>query len=49
MLLKRLAQDLQDMTADLGQFIQEEQAIMGQRHVARHRLVAAVSLTSEMV
>jgi hypothetical protein len=35
--LERLAQDLQDMAAELGQFIQEEHAIMGQRHFARHQ------------
>ena len=28
-LLERLAQDLQDMAAELGQFIQEEYAIVG--------------------
>jgi hypothetical protein len=39
-LLERLAQDLQDMAAELGQFIQEEHAIVGQRHFARHRHVA---------
>ena len=39
--LERLPQDLQDMAAELGQFIQEEHAIVGQRHVARHRHVAA--------
>jgi hypothetical protein len=30
-------QDLQDMAAELGQFIQEEHAIVAQRYVARHR------------
>jgi hypothetical protein len=39
--LKRLAQDLKDMATELGQFIQEEHAIVGQRHLARHRHVAA--------
>jgi hypothetical protein len=39
-LLKGLAQDLEDMAAELGPFIQEEHAIVGQRHVARHRHVA---------
>jgi hypothetical protein len=39
-LLERLAQDLQDMAAELRQLIQEEHAIMGQRHLARHRHVA---------
>ena len=33
-ILKRLAQDLKDMAAELGQFIQEEHAIVGQRHFA---------------
>jgi hypothetical protein len=36
-LLERLPQDLQDMAAELGQFIQEEHAIVGQRHLTRHR------------
>jgi hypothetical protein len=40
-ILERLAQDLQDMAAELGQFIQEEHTIVGQRHFARHRHVAA--------
>jgi hypothetical protein len=35
-----LAQDLEDMAAALGRFIQEEHAIVGQRHFARHRHVA---------
>ncbi len=35
-LLQRLAQDLQDMAAELGELIQEEHAIVGQRHFARH-------------
>jgi hypothetical protein len=39
-LLKRLAQDLKDMAAELGQFIQKEHAVMGQRHVARQRHMA---------
>jgi hypothetical protein len=39
-LLERLAQDLEHMTAKLRQFIQEEDAIVSQRHVARHRHVA---------
>ena len=29
-LLERLAQDLEDMAAELGQFIQEEHAMVGQ-------------------
>jgi hypothetical protein len=40
-LLKRLAQDLKDMAAELGQFIQEEHAIVGQRHFSWHRHVAS--------
>jgi hypothetical protein len=39
-ILKRLAQDLQDMAAALGPCIQEEHAMVGQRHVARHRHMA---------
>jgi hypothetical protein len=39
-LLERLPQDLEDMAAELGQFIQAEHAVMGQRHLARHRHVA---------
>jgi hypothetical protein len=38
---QRLAQDLQDMAAELGPFIQEEHAIVGQRDLAGHRDVAA--------
>jgi hypothetical protein len=49
-LLERLAQDLQDMAAELGQFIQEEHAIVGQRHVTGHWHVApADSPASAMV
>ena len=49
-LLERLAQDLEDMAAEHGQFIQEQHAMVSQRHVARHRHVApAISPTSEMV
>jgi hypothetical protein len=40
-LLERLPQDLQDMAAALGPFIQEAHAMVGQRHLARHRDVAA--------
>jgi hypothetical protein len=40
-LLERLAQDLQHMAAELGQFIQEAHAVVGQRHLARHRHLAA--------
>jgi hypothetical protein len=36
-LLQRLASHLQDMTAELGQFIEEEHAVVGQRHLARPR------------
>jgi hypothetical protein len=36
-LLKRLAQHLQDMTAALEELIQEEDPVVGQRHVAGHR------------
>ena len=37
---ERLAHDLKDMAAELGPCIQEEHAMVGQRHVARHRHVA---------
>ena len=47
-LLQRLAQDLQNMAA-LGQFIQEERAVVGQRHLAGHPHVAPRSPASEMV
>jgi hypothetical protein len=40
-LLQRLPQDLDDMAVALGQFIQEEHAMEGQRHIARLRHVAA--------
>src|SRR4029450_9582734 len=40
-LLERLAQDLKHMTAKLGQFIQAQNAVMGQRHFARHRHLAS--------
>ena len=36
-LLEGLAQYLQHVTAELGQFIQKEHAVVGQRHLARHR------------
>jgi len=39
-LLERLAQDLQDMAAALGQFIQAAHAVVGQRYLARRRHVA---------
>jgi len=43
-LLERLPQDLQDMAAELGPCIQEQHAIVGQRHVARHWHVAPADL-----
>jgi hypothetical protein len=39
-LLQRLASHLQDMTAELGQFIEKEHAVVRERHLARHRHVA---------
>jgi hypothetical protein len=39
-LLQRLAQDLKDMAAELWQFVQEEDAVVGQRHFTGHRHVA---------
>jgi hypothetical protein len=39
-LLERLAQDLEDLAAALGPFIQEAHAVMSQRRVARHRHMA---------
>ena len=36
-LLQRLAQDLQNMAAELEQFIQEEHAVVTQQHLAGHR------------
>ena len=38
-LLEGLPQDLQDMEAKLGQFIQAEHAVVGARHLARPRQV----------
>jgi hypothetical protein len=38
-LLKRLAQGLEDVAPKLGPFIQEEDAVVGPRHLARHRHV----------
>jgi hypothetical protein len=35
-LLERLAQDLQDVAAELRQFIEKENAMMRQRHLPRH-------------
>jgi hypothetical protein len=40
-LLQRLAQDLEHMTAKLGPFTQEEDAVMGQRHFRRHGQLTA--------
>jgi hypothetical protein len=43
-------QPLQDVAAARQQFIQEEDAVVGQRHLARHRhLAPPISPTSEMV
>ena len=39
-LLELLPQHLQDMAATLGSLIEEEHAMVGQRHLARHRHVA---------
>jgi len=39
-LLERLAQDREHMTAKLGPFIQEEDTVVAQRHVAGHQHVA---------
>jgi hypothetical protein len=39
-ILDRLPQDLQDMAAELGQFIEEEHAMVRQRHLTWHRHVA---------
>ena len=39
-ILERLPQDLQDMASKLGSLIQEEHAMVGQRHLARHRHAA---------
>jgi hypothetical protein len=39
MVLPRLTQNLGNMTTELGGFIQEEHAAVGQRHVAPHRYV----------
>ena len=39
-ILERLAQDLEHLTAKLRQFIQEEDAVVRQRHVARQRHLA---------
>jgi hypothetical protein len=39
--LERLAQGLEDMAAELGEFIQEEHAVVRQRHVPRRRHLAA--------
>jgi hypothetical protein len=39
-LLEWLSQDLQDVAAELRQFIQKEHAVVRQRHFARHRHMA---------
>jgi hypothetical protein len=39
-ILKRLPQNIHDMAAELWPFIQEEHAMVGQRHVTQHRHVA---------
>jgi hypothetical protein len=39
-LLERLAQDFKDMAAKLWLFIQQEHAMVGPRHVTRHRHLA---------
>jgi hypothetical protein len=39
-ILEQPAQDLKDMAAALGPFIQEEHAMVHQRHLTRHRHVA---------
>jgi hypothetical protein len=36
-LLERLPQHFEHMAAELGQFIQQEDAVVRQRHLARHR------------
>jgi hypothetical protein len=49
-LLEELAQHLQDVAPARRQFIQEEHAIVGQQHLARHRHVPPpISPASEMV
>jgi RecJ-like exonuclease len=40
-ILERLAQHLQDVAAELRQFIQKEHAVVRRRHLARQRHVAA--------
>jgi hypothetical protein len=39
-LIERLAQDLEDLAAEFGPFIQQEHAVVGQRHLARQRHMA---------
>jgi hypothetical protein len=39
-ILQRLVQDLEHLTAKLQPFIQAEDAVVRQRHLARHRHVA---------
>jgi hypothetical protein len=40
-LLERLAEHLEDMTPELAEFVQEEHAMVYQRHLARHRDLTA--------
>jgi hypothetical protein len=42
--LKRLAQDLEDMAVELGEFIQEAHALVRQRHFPGHRHLPATDL-----
>jgi hypothetical protein len=44
-ILKRLAQNFQDMAAALGAFIQTQDAVMSPRHLARHGDVPADTQT----
>jgi hypothetical protein len=45
-ILERVPQNLQDMAAALGEFIQEEHPVVGQRHFARHGDVSAANQSS---
>jgi hypothetical protein len=40
-LLERLSQDLEDMALELGQLIQQREAMVGPRHLPRHGQRAA--------
>jgi hypothetical protein len=45
-----MTRDLKDMASEFEQLIQEESAVMRQRHLARHRHVTPpISPTSEMM